>query len=78
MVVFQYGSAVLFNIEDREVEAYLDIVREYASGELSEMRKDGKFFVESNFWSFTKVSVNFCCKFEALAIRICLFAGSGR
>jgi uncharacterized Rmd1/YagE family protein len=43
MVVFQYGSAVLFNIEDREVENYLDLVRRHASGLLSEMRKDGKF-----------------------------------
>ncbi|GAV61119.1 DUF155 domain-containing protein [Cephalotus follicularis] len=40
MVVFQYGSAVLFNIEDHEVEAYLDIVRRHASGLLPEMRKD--------------------------------------
>uniref|UniRef100_A0A2N9J4V3 DUF155 domain-containing protein n=1 Tax=Fagus sylvatica TaxID=28930 RepID=A0A2N9J4V3_FAGSY len=40
MVVFQYGSAVLFNIEDREVENYLDLVRRHASGLLSEMRKD--------------------------------------
>lgn len=40
MVVFQYGSAVLFNVEDHEVEAYLEIVRRYASGLLPEMRKD--------------------------------------
>ncbi|RVX06197.1 hypothetical protein CK203_027585 [Vitis vinifera] len=40
MVVFQYGSAVLFNIVDNEVEAYLKIVRRYASGLLPEMRKD--------------------------------------
>lgn len=44
MVVFQYGSAVLFNIEDHEVESYLEIVRRHASGLLPEMRKDGKFF----------------------------------
>lgn len=44
MVVFHYGSAVLFNIEDHEVESYLDIVRRYASGLLPEMKKDGKFF----------------------------------
>lgn len=42
MVVFQYGSAVLFNIDDHEVEVYLDIVRRYSSGLLPEMRKDGK------------------------------------
>ncbi|XP_022776804.1 uncharacterized protein LOC111318297 [Durio zibethinus] len=40
MVVFQYGSAVLFNIEDHEVESYLEIVRRHASGLLPEMRKD--------------------------------------
>lgn len=43
MVVFQYGSAVLFNVEDHEVESYLDIIRIYASGLLPEMRKDGMF-----------------------------------
>lgn len=40
MVVFQYGSAVLFNVEDHEVESYLEIVRRHASGLLPEMRKD--------------------------------------
>ncbi|XWS64211.1 hypothetical protein CRYUN_Cryun06bG0167000 [Craigia yunnanensis] len=40
MVVFHYGSAVLFNIEDHEVESYLEIVRRHASGLLPEMRKD--------------------------------------
>lgn len=44
IVVFQYGSAVLFNIEDHEVESYLEVVRRHASGLLPEMRKDGKFF----------------------------------
>ncbi|KAM1417543.1 hypothetical protein ACFXTH_021010 [Malus domestica] len=43
MVVFQYGSAVLFNVEDHEVDAYLDLVTRHASGLLPEMRKDGKF-----------------------------------
>ena len=53
MVVFQYGSAVLFNIVDNEVEAYLKIVRIYASGLLPEMRKDGKFLLEDpNISSF--------------------------
>lgn len=46
MVVFQYGSAVLFNVEDHEVESYLEIVRRHASGLLPEMRKDGKFLSE--------------------------------
>ncbi|XAR65237.1 hypothetical protein NMG60_11009286 [Bertholletia excelsa] len=40
MVVFQYGSAVLFNVEDHEVESYLELVRRHASGLLPEMRKD--------------------------------------
>ncbi|KAL3501471.1 hypothetical protein ACH5RR_035920 [Cinchona calisaya] len=40
MIVFQYGSAVLFNVEDHEAEKYLQIVRKYASGLLPEMRKD--------------------------------------
>ncbi|KAG4148791.1 hypothetical protein ERO13_D05G305800v2 [Gossypium hirsutum] len=41
MVVFQYGSAVLFNIEDHEVESHLEMVRRHASGLLTEMRRDG-------------------------------------
>ncbi|PWA55439.1 hypothetical protein CTI12_AA428210 [Artemisia annua] len=42
MVVFQYGSAVLFNVEDHEVESYLAIIRRHSSGALKvhEMRKD--------------------------------------
>ncbi|KAI5678955.1 hypothetical protein M9H77_09905 [Catharanthus roseus] len=40
MVVFQYGSAVLFNVEDHEVEHYMQILRRHASGLLPEMRKD--------------------------------------
>lgn len=45
MVVFQYGSAVLFNIEDHEVESFLDLVRRHASGLLPETKKDGNFFL---------------------------------
>ncbi|CAM0882551.1 unnamed protein product [Alopecurus aequalis] len=40
VVVFQYGSAVLFNIADHEAEHYLDMIRKHASGWLPEMRKD--------------------------------------
>nr|AAM61045.1 unknown [Arabidopsis thaliana] len=40
MVVFQYGSAILFNVDDNDVDRYLDIVRRHASGLLTEMRKD--------------------------------------
>ncbi|CAH9096672.1 unnamed protein product [Cuscuta epithymum] len=40
MVVFQYGSAVLFNVDDEEAECYLQRVRRYASGLLLEMKKD--------------------------------------
>ncbi|KAL9227114.1 hypothetical protein vseg_002847 [Gypsophila vaccaria] len=40
MVVFQYGSIVLFNVRDNEVDGYLKIVEKHASGLLPEMRKD--------------------------------------
>ncbi|XP_057476823.1 protein RETARDED ROOT GROWTH-LIKE-like isoform X2 [Actinidia eriantha] len=40
MVVFQYGSIVLFNVRDHEVDDYLKIVRRHASGLLPETRKD--------------------------------------
>ncbi|OMO81101.1 hypothetical protein COLO4_23761 [Corchorus olitorius] len=40
MVVFQYGSIVLFNVRENEVESYLKIVEKHASGLLPEMRKD--------------------------------------
>ncbi|MED6159894.1 hypothetical protein PIB30_046484 [Stylosanthes scabra] len=40
MVVFQYGSIVLFNVPEHEVDAYLKIVQKHASGLLPEMRKD--------------------------------------
>ncbi|KAJ9159986.1 hypothetical protein P3X46_025431 [Hevea brasiliensis] len=40
MVVFQYGSIVLFNVREHEVDDYLKIVRKHASGLLPEMRKD--------------------------------------
>ncbi|KAK3015381.1 hypothetical protein RJ639_005882 [Escallonia herrerae] len=40
MVVFQYGSIVLFNVRDHDVDGYLKIVEKHASGLLPEMRKD--------------------------------------
>ncbi|CAK9142963.1 unnamed protein product, partial [Ilex paraguariensis] len=40
MVVFQYGSIVLFNVHDHEVDGYLKIVERCASGLLPEMRRD--------------------------------------
>ncbi|KAF8402775.1 hypothetical protein HHK36_010865 [Tetracentron sinense] len=40
MVVFQYGSIVLFNVREHEVDGYLKIVKKHASGLLPEMRKD--------------------------------------
>ncbi|KAG8055302.1 hypothetical protein GUJ93_ZPchr0001g31557 [Zizania palustris] len=46
VVVFQYGSAVLFNIADHEAEYYLDIIRRHASGWLPETRKDDYAVVE--------------------------------
>ncbi|XP_057865225.2 protein RETARDED ROOT GROWTH, mitochondrial isoform X2 [Cryptomeria japonica] len=46
MVVFQYGSVVLFNIAEQEEERYLEIVKKHASGLLSETRKDDYAVVE--------------------------------
>nr|XP_043607395.1 protein RETARDED ROOT GROWTH, mitochondrial-like [Erigeron canadensis] len=42
MVVFQYGSAVLFNMEDNEIESYLNIIKRHATGVLKDedTRKD--------------------------------------
>ncbi|GFS45924.1 sporulation RMD1-like protein, putative [Actinidia rufa] len=40
MVVFQYGSIVLFNVHEHDVDGYLKIVEKHASGLLPEMRKD--------------------------------------
>jgi uncharacterized Rmd1/YagE family protein len=40
LVAFQYGSIVLFNVRDHEVDGYLKIVEQHASGLLPEMRKD--------------------------------------
>lgn len=42
MVVFQYGSIVLFNVREHDVDGYLKIVEKHASGLLPEMRKDGE------------------------------------
>lgn len=42
MVVFHYGSIVLFNIRDQDVDGYLKLVEKYANGLLPERRKDGK------------------------------------
>ncbi|XP_057866094.1 protein RETARDED ROOT GROWTH, mitochondrial isoform X2 [Cryptomeria japonica] len=46
MVVFQYGSVVLFNFAEQEEEGYLQIVRKYASDLLTETRKDDYAIVE--------------------------------
>lgn len=45
MVVFQYGSIVLFNVREPEVDDFLKIVRTHASGLLPEMRKDGEILL---------------------------------
>ena len=42
IVVFQYGSIVLFNVPDNKIDGYLNLVKTHASGILPEMRKDGK------------------------------------
>lgn len=41
MIVFQYGSVVLFNVSEQEADGYLKVVEKHASGLLPEMRKDG-------------------------------------
>ncbi|XP_064986697.1 protein RETARDED ROOT GROWTH-LIKE-like isoform X1 [Musa acuminata AAA Group] len=46
MVVFQYGSVVLFNVSEHEADGYLKIVEKHASGLLPEMRKDDYVVVE--------------------------------
>ncbi|OAY68113.1 Sporulation protein RMD1 [Ananas comosus] len=46
MIVFQYGSVVLFNVSDHEADGYLKIVEKHASGLLPEMRKDDYAVVE--------------------------------
>lgn len=46
MVVFHYGSIVLFNVSDHEADGYLKIVEKHASGLLPEMRKDDYAVVE--------------------------------
>ncbi|KAG6527561.1 hypothetical protein ZIOFF_009672 [Zingiber officinale] len=47
MLVFHYGSVVLFNVSDPEVDNYLKIVVEHASGLLPEMRKNGRLLSQS-------------------------------
>lgn len=42
MVVFQYGSVVLFNVRDPDINERLEIVKAHASGSAGETRKDGK------------------------------------
>lgn len=49
MVVFQYGSIVLFNVREHEVDRYLKIVEKHASGLLPEMRKDGNILYSHIF-----------------------------
>ncbi|MCL7036121.1 hypothetical protein MKW94_027066 [Papaver nudicaule] len=40
MVVFKYGSTVMFNMLDHEVDGYLKIIKRHASGMLPEKTKD--------------------------------------
>ncbi|XP_020574448.1 LOW QUALITY PROTEIN: uncharacterized protein LOC110020631 [Phalaenopsis equestris] len=46
MIVFQYGSVVLFNVSEHEADGYLKVVEKHASGLLPEMRKDDYAVVE--------------------------------
>lgn len=45
MVVFQYGSIVLFNVREEDVDGFLKLAQKHASGLLPEMRKDGKLLI---------------------------------
>ncbi|WCJ19386.1 hypothetical protein M5689_001679 [Euphorbia peplus] len=45
MVVFQYGSIVVFNVTENQVDDDLSIVRNHASGLLPEMRKDAEILL---------------------------------
>uniref|UniRef100_A0A7N0UG34 DUF155 domain-containing protein n=1 Tax=Kalanchoe fedtschenkoi TaxID=63787 RepID=A0A7N0UG34_KALFE len=47
MIVSQYGSVVLFNIEDQEADSYLKVVKKYSSGLLKDVKKDD-FSVKEN------------------------------
>lgn len=58
MVVFQYGSIVLFNIPENVVDGYLKIVERHASGLLHEAKKDGET------WLCLKILIMF--KFNVL------------
>ncbi|KAI0519912.1 hypothetical protein KFK09_007373 [Dendrobium nobile] len=46
MIVFQYGSVVLFNVSEHEADGYLKVVEKHASGLLPDMRKDDYAVVE--------------------------------
>lgn len=52
MVVFQYGSIVLFNVRDHEIDGYLKIVERHASGLLNEIRKDGELYYLHALYSY--------------------------
>ncbi|KAE9445227.1 hypothetical protein C3L33_22875, partial [Rhododendron williamsianum] len=61
MVVFQYGSIVLFNVRDHKIDGYLKIVEQHASGLLPEMRKDGTTSpVSYRCWQKAIPSLNMC------------------
>lgn len=58
MVVFQYGSIVLFNVHEHEVDAYLKIVEKHASGLLPEMRKDGNIMSLYFYFKYEYLIIN--------------------
>lgn len=64
MVVFQYGSVVLFNVRDQEIDGYLKIVEMHASGSLPEMRKDGE--------ASSKMSISIFV-FKSLIVLLCAY-----
>lgn len=70
MVVFHYGSIVLFNVREHEVDEYLKVVERHASGLLPEMRKDGElhfFCCVCSQWCF--VSHLWFCKTAEYEVR---------
>lgn len=61
MVVFQYGSVVLFNVPDHDIDGYLKLVERHASGLLPETRKDGEVSTRISAISlYYEVKVLFC------------------
>ncbi|MCL7024723.1 hypothetical protein MKW94_024185 [Papaver nudicaule] len=59
MVVFPYGSTVMFNMLDHEIDGCLKIIERHASGLLPEMAKDGVSFQSYHMNYEVRVNSNF-------------------